>query len=172
MRRISKKMVVYAFILVLLVSSFASPASAQFEVQKQVDHQAKENQPAIPFSVDKGDHPLYDKDGTEIDPNEKVRLIVEVDVKKNTKNLPNVQVEQVKKEFMKKRDDSSKVRHTYTSGFYGFSMETTMAEAEKIQAVNGVKDIRLAKTYEHTVLNSKDIVEAMNVWSSYRVSLI
>lgn len=159
---------------VLLLSSFVTPVGAEF-------HFSKDGQSAIPKTQeaelpmadlveDSGNHPLYGQDGTSIDPNEKVRLIVEVDVNEKAKSLPEKQVEQVKNTFMKKRDGSSKVIHTYHTGFYGFSMETTMKEAEKIKVVDGVKDIRIAKTYEHMDVKSNELVEAMNVWTKYNYS--
>lgn len=159
---------------VLLLSSFVTPVGAEFHFSKDgqsaIPKTQKAELPMADLVEDSGNHPLYGQDGTSIDPNEKVRLIVEVDVNEKAKSLPEKQVEQVKNTFMKKRDGSSKVIHTYHTGFYGFSMETTMKEAEKIKVVDGVKDIRIAKTYEHMDVKSNELVEAMNVWTKYNYS--
>lgn len=157
----------------LIAGSFATPAGAEFELPK---HNGQAGQ-AIPLSKETKirldnlwkdsaeDHPLYGQGLNKFDPKEKMRLIVEVDVDK--KDKPEQKVEQVKSSIMKKRSGASEVIHTYSEGFYGFSIETTIEEAEKIQKADGVKDIRISKTYEHHDINSNDIVEAMNVWTKY-----
>jgi subtilisin family serine protease len=169
-----KRRVSIALMFVLLLSSFVTPVGAEFHFSKDgqsaVPNKQKAELPIDDSAEDSGDHPLYGQDGTSVDPNEKVRLIVEVDVNKKEKSMPEKQVEQVKNSFMKKRDSSSKVIHTYSTGFYGFSMETTMKEAHKIKKADGVKDIRIAKTYEHMDVKSNELVEAMNVWSKYNYS--
>jgi lactocepin len=171
MKNTMKKSFSYLFISALIVSSFASSASADFVLTNEVEPDPismKADQPNV-FSQFEGkkNDTLYGNELSSFDPNEEVRLIVEVDVNNQAKALPAVQVEHVKNTLMKKKDASSHVRHTYTSGFYGFSMDTTIEEAEKIQDMAGVKDVRIAKTYEHTVVNSKNLVEAMNAWTKY-----
>ncbi|MDT9026326.1 S8 family serine peptidase [Rossellomorea yichunensis] len=169
-----KRRLSIALMFVLLLSSFVTPVGAEFHFSKDgqsaVPNKQKAELPIADSAEDIGDHPLYGQDGTSLDLNEKVRLIVEVDVNEKAKSMPEKQVEQVKNSFMKKRDSSSKVIHTYSTGFYGFSMETTMKEAHKIKEADGVKDIRIAKTYEHMDVKSNELVEAMNVWSKYNYS--
>ncbi|WP_436373361.1 S8 family serine peptidase [Cytobacillus sp. BC1816] len=154
----------------LIAGSITTPAGAEFELPKQ-------NGQAIPLSKQArseldnlwkdsaSDHPIYGQGLNKFDPKENIRLIVEVEVDKTEK--PEQKVKQVKSSFMKKRSGASEVIHTYSEGFYGFSMETTIGEAEKIQKTAGVKDIRISKTYEHHDINSNEIVEAMNVWTKY-----
>lgn len=168
-----KKKVTAIGMTALLAGSLATPAAAEFELPK---HNGQAGQ-AIPLSKEMKisldnlwkdsaeDHPLYEKGLNKFDPKENMRLIVEVDVDK--KDKPEQKVEQVKSSIMKKRSGASEVIHTYSEGFYGFSIETTIEEAEKILKANGVKDIRISKTYEHHDINSNDIVEAMNVWTKY-----
>ncbi|TYS76718.1 S8 family serine peptidase [Rossellomorea aquimaris] len=157
----------------LIAGSIATPAGAEFELPNKNGHAGQ----AIPLSKEaKAEvdnlwkdsaigHPLYGQKSEKFDPKENIRLIVEVDVEK--KDKPEQKVEQVKGTFMKKRSGGSEIIHTYSEGFYGFSMETTIEEAEKIKKVDGVKDIRIAKTYEHHDINSNELVEAMNVWTKY-----
>ncbi|MGM0865495.1 MAG: S8 family serine peptidase [Bacillota bacterium] len=174
MRGILKRKLSIVLMSGLLISGFVTPASAEFYLSEEgrsaIPQAQKANLPMADLTEDEGDHPLYGKGIKSFDPAEHVRLIVEVDINKEANELPEKQVEQVKSTFMKKRDVSSEVVHTYTKGFYGFSMETTMEEAEKIKKVDGVKDIRIANTYEHTVVDNKEIVEAMNVWAKYNYS--
>ncbi|MCP3740271.1 S8 family serine peptidase [Rossellomorea sp. BNER] len=169
-----KRRLPIVFMFVLLLSSFVTPASAEFYLPKDgqsaVPQTQKAELPMADLAEDNGNHPLYGQDGKSFDPNEKVRLIVEVDVNEKARTLPEKQVEQVKNTFMKKRDGSSKVIHTYSTGFYGFSMETTMGEAKKIKEAEGVKDIRIAKMYQHMDVKSNELVEAMNVWTKYNYS--
>jgi lactocepin len=166
-----KKPLSSLFISTLILSGFASSASADFKVTNEKPSQPfsmRAEQPNV-FSQfeEKKDDTLYGNESASFNPNEKVRLIVEVEVDQKAKALPDVQVDQVKHALLKTKDASAKVRHTYTSGFYGFSMDTTMGEAKKIQDMKGVKDVRISKTYEHTVADSKNLVEAMNVWTKY-----
>lgn len=162
------------FIIVLFISSVVTPAAAEFYQQKEdplVNPLQQDRElPMDDLNEKKENGPLYGQDMTSFDPNENVRLIVEVDINEKVRTVPEKQVEQVKDTFIKKRNGSTKVRHTYATDFYGFSIETTMKEAEKLKEVEGVKDIRIAKTYEHSVLKSKEIVEAMNVWTKYHYS--
>ncbi|MGF3105229.1 S8 family serine peptidase [Rossellomorea sp. DUT-2] len=158
---------------VLLSSSMVSPASAEFYQSKEEKAPAqiqKAQLPLMDMEKKATDDPLYGQDLKAFNPNENIRLIVEVDVNKKLKTSPEKQVEKIQNTFMKKRDASSKVIHTYSTGFYGFSMETTMKDAEKIKEMEGVKDIRVAKTYEHMDVKSNELVEAMNVWTKYNYS--
>ncbi len=158
---------------VLLSSSMITPASAEFyqsKEEKDPAHIHKGKLPLMDMEKKATDDSLYGQHLKAFNPNENIRLIVEVDVNKKLKTAPEKQVEQVKNTFMKKRDASSKIIHTYSTGFYGFSMETTMKDAEKIKELEGVKDIRLAKTYEHMDVKSNELVEAMNVWTKYNYS--
>ncbi|MCA1061265.1 S8 family serine peptidase [Rossellomorea aquimaris] len=157
---------------VLLSSSMITPASATFYQtnEGQIPASQKVNLPMLDLEKKATDDPLYGQDLKAFNPNENVRLIIEVDVNEKLRTTPEKQVEAVKNTFMNKRDDSSKVIHTYSTGFYGFSMETTMKDAEKIKEIKGVKDIRIAKTYEHMDVKSNELVEAMNVWTKYNYS--
>lgn len=158
---------------VLLISSFVTPAGAKFYQSNQgpVQFQGKDkDQLFADMTEGEENHPLYGQTSKSIDPNEKVRLIVEVDVNEKKRTAPEQQVEQVKNTFMKKRDGATKVLHTYSKGFYGFSMETTRKEAMNMKEAEGVKDIRPAKTYEHMDVKSNELVEAMNVWTKYNYS--
>ncbi|MFI8688236.1 S8 family serine peptidase [Rossellomorea sp. NPDC077527] len=157
---------------VLLSSSMITPASATFYQtnEGQIPASQKANLPMLDLEKKAIDDPLYGQDLKAFNPNENVRLIIEVDVNEKLRTAPEKQVEEVKNTFMKKRDASSKVIHTYSTGFYGFSMETTMKDAEKIKEMEGVKDIRIAKTYEHMDVKSNELVEAMNVWTKYNYS--
>lgn len=160
------------FIFVLLFSGLATQASAGFEYPEKTDpkldmlKKGPAEQNIFDVFEQESNDPLYGEKVESSNPNEKVRLIVEVEDKGDA-SLSAQQIEKVKTSLVKARNVSGKVRHTYTEGFYGFSMDTTLGEAQKIQNMNGVKDVRIAKTYEHTVVNSKELVEAMNVWTKY-----
>ena len=158
---------------VVVGSSMVTPAGAEFHQSNEGQVPVQDQKVKLPFAdfgkKASGDS-LYSQDLKAFKADENVRLIVEVDVNKKVRTSPENQVEQVKNTFMKKRDASSKVIHTYSTGFYGFSMETTRADAEKIKETAGVKDIRIAKTYKHMDIKSNELVEAMNVWTKYNYS--
>ncbi|KAA0566671.1 S8 family serine peptidase [Bacillus sp. CH30_1T] len=168
-----KRRLSVVIMFVLLISSFVTPAGAQFYQSKQEPVQFKgkdKDQLFSDLTAGEDNHPLYGQDSTTINPNEKVRLIVEVEVNEKAKSAPEQLVEQVKNTFMKKRGGDTKVLHTYSTGFYGFSMEMKREEAMNLKEAEGVKDIRLAKTYEHMDVKSNELVEAMNVWTKYNYS--
>ncbi|WP_417897847.1 S8 family serine peptidase [Bacillus haimaensis] len=174
MKSSTKKIFSGLFAGVLLLNGAVAPASAGFQLPEggAVQSQALQKDAQVQnvfdmFNEQLGNDPLYGEKLSNFNPNEKVRLVVEVDVDEKAKTLPETQIEEVKNRLSKARTSSSKVRHTYTDGFHGFSMESTLADVEKVKALKGVKDVRIAKTYEQTVVNSKDLVEAMNVWTKY-----
>ncbi|GGB60676.1 S8 family serine peptidase [Fictibacillus barbaricus] len=155
---------------VVAASTFGSSVSADFMISKY--DQAPKSETLEKFmqfgsTTQQNNDPLYGLQKTSFDPNEKVRVVVEVEVDKQLKSAPEQQVEKVKKAITAKRSNSTEVRHTYSKGFHGFSLETTLGEAQKWAKLEGVKEVRLAKQYEHTVVNSKELVEAMNTWTKY-----
>ncbi|WP_197468119.1 S8 family serine peptidase [Fictibacillus phosphorivorans] len=157
---------------IIAVSTFGSSVSADFQFSKQDSKQLPisetlEKLKNFQFTSDTSNDPLYGLQKSSFNPNEVVRIVVEVEVDKQAKALPTAQVEKVKKAVTEKRSAATKVRHTYSKGFYGFSVETTLGEAQKWANLDGVKDVRVAKQYEHTVVNSKELVEAMKSWTTY-----
>ncbi|MFJ7933602.1 S8 family serine peptidase [Sporosarcina sp. NPDC096371] len=102
-------------------------------------------------------------------PNEQVRFIVEVEQPAVTKTrskadhrrLLTSKQESVISQIAKK---DNKVRHRYYDGLNGFSMEGQYQELEKIQSTPGVVSVHVAKTFQPSMTESKDMVQAQKVW--------
>lgn len=102
-------------------------------------------------------------------PNEEVRFIVEVEQpavsktrsKADHKRLLTSKQETVISKIAKKEN---KVRHRYYEGINGFSMEGEYQELATIQSTPGVVSVRIAKTFQPSMTESKDIVQAQKVW--------
>jgi len=107
-------------------------------------------------------------------PNEKVRVIVEVaDPKTPQKISKKDQKLQMKKtqdqviQEIEKTKSKSDLRHRFFEGVNGFSMETEYKNLKQIEAQNDVVDVHIAKTFEHTLNSSKDLVQAKETWEEY-----
>ncbi|MGM0753159.1 MAG: S8 family serine peptidase [Bacillota bacterium] len=165
-----KKVVPSLLACVMTASAFGASADAEFQFSKQekVPHSVLAEK-SNPFAeaLEQNSDPLYGVDQSSFDPNENVRIVVEVEVNKHAKSSPHAQVEKVKNIISGKKNSKSKVRHTFSKGFSGFSVDTTFGEAQKIAKLDGVKDVRISKQYEHTVVDSKELVEAMDTWTKY-----
>jgi lactocepin len=103
-------------------------------------------------------------------PNEKVRLIVEVE-----QPVTVGEPKQNKKEKFKQKQDKvieqisrtksvSKVKHRFYEGFNGFSMETEFRHVKEIQALPGVTNVHIARTFQPSMGASKELVQAQKVW--------
>jgi lactocepin len=106
-------------------------------------------------------------------PNEKVRLIVEVEqpeiIEKSNQGK--------KAKFKEKQDEvitqlskkksALKVKHRFYSGFNGFSLETEFRNVKEIQATPGVKNVHIARTFQPSMGASKELVQAQKVWEQY-----
>ncbi|MGG0175589.1 S8 family serine peptidase [Gottfriedia acidiceleris] len=109
------------------------------------------------------------------DPNEKVRVIVEVqEPEQSTQTKAKVS----KKGLMKQKQDdvvskmtkkkiTPKIRHRFYDGFNGFSLDTEYKNIKELQATPGVTNVHIARTYEQTMKTSKELVQAQNVWEKY-----
>ncbi|PGS49638.1 S8 family serine peptidase [Bacillus sp. AFS041924] len=107
--------------------------------------------------------------------NEKVRVIVEVqDPEQATQTKAKVS----KKALMKQKQDdvvskmtkkklNPKVRHRFYEGFNGLSLDTEYKNIKDLQAMPGVTNVHIARTYEQTMKTSKELVQAQSVWEKY-----
>ncbi|WP_163101084.1 S8 family serine peptidase [Peribacillus alkalitolerans] len=106
-------------------------------------------------------------------PNEKIRLIVEVeqpseitktskDKKKNFKQKQDQVIGQISKKI-----SSHKVKHRFFEGFNGFSLETEFRNVKEIQATLGVTNVHIARTFQPSMGASKELVQAQKVWEQY-----
>ncbi|MGD6849074.1 S8 family serine peptidase [Rossellomorea aquimaris] len=165
-----KRIVPSLLACVMAAGTLGASASAEFQFSKQervpLSVLAEKSNPFAELLKENND-PLYGVDQSSFDPNENVRVVVEVEVDKHAKSSPHAQVEKVKNVISGKKDSTSKVRHTFSKGFSGFSVDTTLGEVQKIAKLDGVKDVRISKQYEHTVVDSKELVEAMDTWTKY-----
>ncbi|MFF2876378.1 S8 family serine peptidase [Gottfriedia sp. NPDC057991] len=106
------------------------------------------------------------------DPNEKVRVIVEVEEPSSTststkKEQFTQKQDRVISEFKKKKLVSPKIRHRYYQGFNGFSMETEYKSLKDIESLPGVTNVHIARTFQPSMATSKELVQAQKVWESY-----
>ncbi len=124
-----------------------------------------------------GDKNLYDVDKQQIKkfkPDEKVRIIVEVDSPVDASTMSEKTKE---KEFKIKQDKvinnlnktkkTIHVKHRFFTGFNGFSTETEYKNVNEIKSIEGVKNIHIAKVFQPSMAASKELVQAQKVWESY-----
>ncbi len=106
-------------------------------------------------------------------PNEKVRVIVEVE-QPTTSDEPT----QTKKARFKEKQDQviskisktrsvPKINQRFYEGFNGFSLETEYRNLKEIQQTPGVTNVHIARKFQPTMGASKELVQAQKVWQSY-----
>ncbi|UPM54343.1 InlB B-repeat-containing protein [Gottfriedia acidiceleris] len=111
-----------------------------------------------------------------IDPNKKVRFIVEL------KDAPakNAKDEKGKRSEFKKSHDrikkdirqkgiKGKVRHDYSIGINGVSIETEYKNLKAIKKLPNVASVHVARTYEHEMVSSKSMVNAQQAWEKHNL---
>jgi lactocepin len=172
----------------LLLSSFTAFAetndnSTQSEVFENIVEQGR-NLLFDQDKIDSGSDALYNKDITKestikaYNPNDVVRLIVQVDqptdvdnTSKNKKSLMKQKQDKVIDQISKAKDSKSntptKVKHRYFEGFNGFSVETEYKNLKDIQSIPGVTHVHVARTFQATMDVSKELVQAQKVWEQY-----
>ncbi|WP_430510289.1 S8 family serine peptidase [Gottfriedia solisilvae] len=108
-------------------------------------------------------------------PNEKVRVIVEIEEpsadEKSTKS---------KKELFKQKQDQvmnqiptgkskspNKLKQRFYEGFNGFSLETEFQKVSEIQSIPGVLNVHIVRTFKPSMGASKELVQAQKVWNQY-----
>ncbi|MGL5381106.1 S8 family serine peptidase [Clostridium sp.] len=105
--------------------------------------------------------------------NDQVRVIVELEDNKNIKGTE----EEVKSFKFAKQDDvitnfksvseNIDVKNRYYKGTNSFSIDTTYGDLEKISELKnleGVRSVKIAKTYGYQMLSSADLVNTEKVW--------
>ncbi len=111
-------------------------------------------------------------------PNEKVRLIVEVEQpttieeskqskKAKFKQKQDQVIEQISSNKDSKLKSSNKVKHRFYEGFNGFSLETEFQDIKEIQSIPGVTNVHIARTFQESMGASKELVQAQKVWNQY-----
>ncbi|MCM3089833.1 S8 family serine peptidase [Cytobacillus sp. AMY 15.2] len=106
-------------------------------------------------------------------PNEVLRVIVEVEQPADTDKTKNS-----KKTKMKAKQDEvisklsrkksfKKVKHRFYEGFNGFSMDTEFRNLKDIQAIPGVTNVHIARTFQPSMGASKELVQAQKVWERH-----
>lgn len=107
------------------------------------------------------------------EPNEELRIIVEVEqptIVSNPSKSKRVQFKQKQDQVIteiSKKKSSSKIKHRFYEGFNGFSMETEFSNIKDIQAMPGVTNVHIARTFEPSMSTSKELVQAQKVWEQY-----
>jgi len=120
---------------------------------------------------------LYDSDKQQVNkfkPDEKVRIIVEVDSPVDTSTMSEQSKE---KEFKKQQDEvitnlnkskkNINVKHRFFKGFNGFSTETEYKNVNEFKSIQGIKNIHIARVFQPSMGSSKELVQAQKVWESY-----
>ncbi|PGM55883.1 S8 family serine peptidase [Bacillus sp. AFS053548] len=106
-------------------------------------------------------------------PNEKVRVIVEVE-----QPTTSDESTQTKKARFKEKQDQviskisktrsvPKINQRFYEGFNGFSLETEYRNLKEIQQTPGVTNVHIARKFQPTMGASKELVQAQKVWQSY-----
>jgi lactocepin len=106
-------------------------------------------------------------------PNEKVRLIVEVEQsdtagqsKKNKKEKFKQKQDHVIAQISKNKT-VGKVKNRFYESLNGFSIETEFRNLKEIQATPGVTNVHIARTFQPSMGASKELVQAQKVWEEY-----
>jgi lactocepin len=136
--------------------------------------------------LEPGSNDLYNKNikkegSNTYNPNDVVRLIVEVEQPTDVDNTDNSSKN--KKSSMKQKQDKvidqiattkssksnspTKVKHRYYEGFNGFSVETEFQNLKDIKSIPGVTNVHIARTFQETMGASKELVQAQKVWEEY-----
>lgn len=113
------------------------------------------------------------KDAHAYKPNEKVRVIVEVEQPTTSDDST-----QTKKARFKEKQDQviskisktrsvPKINQRFYEGFNGFSLETEYRNLKDIQQTEGVTNVHIARKFQPTMGASKELVQAQKVWESY-----
>ncbi|PGZ91265.1 S8 family serine peptidase [Bacillus sp. AFS029533] len=106
-------------------------------------------------------------------PNEKVRVIVEVE-----QPTTSDESTQTKKARFKEKQDQviskiskersvPKINQRFYEGFNGFSLETEYRNLKEIQQTPGVTNVHIARKFQPSMGASKELVQAQKVWQSY-----
>lgn len=117
---------------------------------------------------------MYNGQSKAYQPNDKVRVIIEVAQPKKPKStsvedqklqMKNVQDKVI--QSIEKTRSKSELRHRFYEGVNGFSMETEFKSLKQIAAQPDVVDVHIAKTFEHAMNSSKESVQAPETWEKY-----
>lgn len=113
------------------------------------------------------------KDAHAYKPNEKVRVIVEVE----QPTISDDSTQTKKARFKEKQDQViskisktrsvPKINQRFYEGFNGFSLETEYRNLKEIQQTEGVTNVHIARKFQPTMGASKELVQAQKVWESY-----
>jgi lactocepin len=134
-----------------------------------------EQEKAAEDAADKFGYKDLKKDGLAkpYQPNEKVRLIVEVEQPATAGESKKTKKEKFKQKQdeviiqLSKTKSAPKVKHRFYEGFNGFSLETEFKEIKEIQAIPGVTNVQIARTFQPSMGASKELVQAQKVWEEY-----
>ncbi|WP_129688261.1 S8 family serine peptidase [Gottfriedia acidiceleris] len=107
-------------------------------------------------------------------PNDKVRIIVEVDSSVDSSTSETAKENKFKEnqdgvidKIKKSKDLDLKVKHRFFKGLNGFSTETEYKNLKDIQSTKGVVHVHIAREFEPSMAASKELVQAQKVWESY-----
>ncbi|PGS48095.1 S8 family serine peptidase [Bacillus sp. AFS041924] len=106
-------------------------------------------------------------------PNDKVRVIVEVEEPSTSDSTTEIKKtrfkqkqDQVISQISKERS-TPKIKQRFYEGFNGFSMETEYRNLKDIQGTPGVTNVHIARKFQPSMGASKELVQAQKVWQSY-----
>ncbi|MBE6053241.1 MAG: LPXTG cell wall anchor domain-containing protein [Clostridium sartagoforme] len=111
-------------------------------------------------------------------PEEKIRVIIELEEKPATLKLPEGEqpeedlineVKEAQKPIQEEVENKTgeEVRHTYGNLINGFSIDVKRKDLEKIEEIDGVKKVSEARVYYPDMSTAKEFIQAKTVWSDY-----
>lgn len=111
-------------------------------------------------------------------PEEKIRIIVELEDKPATLKLEDGvkakeelinEVKEAQKPIQEEVENETgeEVRHTYGNLINGFSIEVKRKDVEKIEDIDGVKNVSEAIVYYPDMSTAKEFTQATSVWKDY-----
>ncbi|MCB2285945.1 S8 family serine peptidase [Clostridium algidicarnis] len=116
----------------------------------------------------------------EEDPEEVIRIIVELDEKPAAERMPQgieastEIINEVKEAQKETKDEAEKlegaeIRHSYGNLVNGFSMNVKRKEIEDLKELDGVKSVKEANRYEPQINYAKGLTQAFDAWTKYNI---
>lgn len=176
-RKSMSKFLTIAFSLSLVFSS-SSKVGAQTQENMSLSREkiaSMQSQLKEFVSEDKRKIELHEED-----PEEVIRIIVELDKKPAAEMMPqgieapSEVINEVKESQRKTKDEAEKLegaelRHSYGNLINGFSMDVKRKEVEDLKNLEGVKSVKEANRYEPQINYAKGLTQAFDAWTKYNI---
>lgn len=169
-------------VISLLLSLLIIFSSSNFKVLAATDS-ATNTETGTISAVEDSEQAIFESKQThsdtvdkEVDPNELVRIIVQVSkptASDLTKSSNSNEISKVKAQVLKSQDTvkdqvkkiaNTEVRNSFSYFINGFSATVKRSEIDKIKAIPGVERVQIANSYKLDMSTAVDMTQARQVW--------